>query len=50
MGHVLPNLTLPVLRSLESVGMCLEVHHRLVDFFLGVEDERSVLDNFLIEG
>ena len=30
--------------------MRLEVHHRLVNFLLGIEDEWSVLDDFLIEG
>ena len=49
-NHTLPDLTLPIFRSFESVGVRLEIHHRLVDFFLGVEDEGAILDDFLIEG
>ena len=50
MHHALPNLTPPTLRPLESIGMGLKIHHRLVDLFLSVEDEWAVLDDFLIEG
>ena len=50
MNHAFSNLTLPALRPFESIGMCLVIHHRLINFFLSVKDERSVLDNFLIEG
>ena len=33
----------------ESIGMYLVIYHRLINF-LGIEDERSILDEFLIEG
>jgi len=49
MNHALPNLTLPSLSALETIRMCLEVHHRLVDFFLAVQNEGTVLDDRLIE-
>ncbi len=47
MHHVLPNLTLPPSCALEAVGVRLEVHHGLVDFFLRVEHKGTVLDDFL---
>jgi hypothetical protein len=49
MSHTLPNLAPPILRTFKAIRMGLEVHHRLVDFFLGVEDKRAILDNFLVE-
>lgn len=50
MRHTLSNLTAPVQGTLEAVGVCLKVHHGLVDAFLGRLDERPVLDNILVEG
>ena len=49
MDHALPNLTLPSLRPFESIRMCLEIHHSLINLFLRVENKRSVLDDLLIE-
>jgi hypothetical protein len=48
-NHTLPNLRLPSFGPFKSIRMSLVIHHRLVNFFLGVENERSVLNDFLIE-
>lgn len=49
MSHGLSNLAPPASRALEAVGMTLVVEHSLVDFFLRVENEGAVLDDFLIQ-
>jgi hypothetical protein len=50
MNHTLPDLALPSLSAFKSIRVCLEIHQSLIDFFLGVKHERSVLYDFLIEG
>lgn len=49
MKHRFPNLAFPAGCSFEPVGMALVVEHGLVDFFLGIENKRSVLNDFLVE-
>ena len=49
MDHTFPNLALPALGPLESVGMRLVIPQRLINLLLGVEDERTILYDFLIE-
>lgn len=47
--HTVTNLASPVLGTLETILMALEVGKGLHDFFLGVEDEGAVLHNLLVE-
>jgi hypothetical protein len=47
--HGLANLTLPVLCSLETVGVGLVVEKSLGDVLLGSEDKRTVLDDGLVK-
>ncbi len=49
MRHTLSDLTLPTLRSLKSVRMCLIIHQRLINFLLGIQNERPILDNLLVQ-
>lgn len=49
LNHGLSNLTLPIFCPLETVGVALEVVQGLVDFFLGAQDERSVLNDWLVQ-
>lgn len=49
MSHTFANLTPPPSGAFETICVTLIVEHGLVDFFLRVEDEWTVLDNFLIE-
>lgn len=49
MHHALAYLAFPPFCSLEAVRMRLVVEHSLVDLFLGIQDEGTVLDDFLIK-
>ena len=49
MSHRLANLTPPASCALESIGMALIIKHSLIDFFLRVENEGTVLNDFLVE-
>lgn len=46
-NHILSNLRLPVVRSLEAVRVCLVVLHSLDDLVATSDHERSVLNDRL---
>jgi hypothetical protein len=48
--HGLSNLTFPVLTSLEAIGVCLIIKQSLGNILLGSKNERTVLNNRLIQG
>lgn len=49
LAHSLSNLGLPSTRSLKSIGCGLVVKHSLIDLFLTIQHEWTVLDNLLIQ-
>lgn len=48
MNHALPDLTSPSSCTLEAIRVRLVIKHCLIDLLLRIEDERPVLDNFLV--
>lgn len=47
MNHAFANFRVPILGTLEAVGITLEIQHSFIHFILAVHNERAVLENFL---